>query len=146
MSKIEKLWRYGRERTIFSISNLVLKILLLEANKMVSILCKKRQNLKARFFISEANSAIHKAAVQCSAGGWNDLRDHFSHPPHSRLKEIFRNCPRQSHGMAGNREAGGFVNSVVSKIHPPLKYMKRERKKPYSIWYSSAKYQEQVPG
>ena len=25
-----------------------------------------------------------------------------------------RNCTRQNHGTAGNREAGGFVNSVVS--------------------------------
>ena len=26
----------------------------------------------------------------------------------------FRNCPRQNHGMAGNSEAGGFVNSAVT--------------------------------
>ena len=25
----------------------------------------------------------------------------------------FRNCTRQNHGTAGNREAGGFVNSAV---------------------------------
>ena len=29
-------------------------------------------------------------------------------------QEIFRNCPRQSHGMAGNSEAVGFVNSAVN--------------------------------
>ena len=30
----------------------------------------------------------------------------------------FRNCTRQNHGMAGNPEAGGFVNRAVSR---PLK-------------------------
>ena len=61
---------------------------LLEANKMVSILCKKSQNLKARFFISKAKSAIHKAAVQPSTSSWNDLRDHSSHLPHSQVKKF----------------------------------------------------------
>ena len=32
------------------------------------------------------------------------------------LKEIFGNCPRQSHGTAGNREAGDFVNSPVGGL------------------------------
>ena len=56
-------------------------------------------------------SAIHKAAVKCSAGSWNDLRDRSSCRPHSQLKEIFRNCPRQSHGTASNSEAG-FYSAV----------------------------------
>ena len=28
----------------------------------------------------------------------------------------FRNCTRQNHGTAGNREAGGFVNSAVDIV------------------------------
>ena len=28
----------------------------------------------------------------------------------------FRNCTRQNHGTAGNREAGGFVNSTVRLV------------------------------
>ena len=28
----------------------------------------------------------------------------------------FRNCTRQNHGMAGNREAGGLVNSAVTVL------------------------------
>ena len=54
-------------------------------------------------------SAIHKAAGRRSASSWNE----FQLPAPFTAYGGFRNCTRQNHGTAGNREAGGFVNSAV---------------------------------
>ena len=61
-------------------------------------------------------SAIHKAAIQHSASGWNDAQMSFQPPAPFMAHGSFRNSTRQNHGMAGNREAGGFVNSAVTKL------------------------------
>ena len=38
----------------------------------------------------------------------------------------FRNCPRQNHGTAGNREASSFVNSTVSyRLFPKCHWQER---------------------
>ena len=69
------------------------------------------------------NSAIHKTAGRRSAGGWNDPpppRGSFQPPAPFTAYGSFRNCTRQNHGMAGNREASGFVNSAVKLfLHLP---------------------------
>ena len=59
------------------------------------------------------NSAIHKAAGRRPAGGWNDPQGSFQPLAPFTAYGSFRNCTRQNHGTAGNREAGGFVNSAV---------------------------------
>ena len=65
------------------------------------------------------NNAIHKAAGRRSAGGWNDLQGSFQLPAPFTAYGSFRNCTRQNHGTAGNREASGFVNSAVK---PPASW------------------------
>ena len=62
------------------------------------------------------NSAIHKATSRHSAGGWNDPGGSFQLLAPFTAYGSFRNCTRQNHGMAGNCEAGGFVNSAVNNI------------------------------
>ena len=57
-------------------------------------------------------SAIHKAAVR-PAAVQNVVWRAFQLPAPFTAYGGFRNCSRQNHGMAGNREAGGFVNSAV---------------------------------
>ena len=51
-------------------------------------------------------SAIHKAAVQRSAGGWNDPQTPFPTDSFTTFSGIVP-------GKAGNGSAGGFVNSTV---------------------------------
>ena len=46
--------------------------------------------------------------------GWNYLRDPFLPAAPFMAYGTFRNCPRQNHGMAGNREAGDHVNSNIN--------------------------------
>ena len=61
---------------------------------------------------SVSYSAIHKAAVR-PATIQNVVWRAFQPPAPFTAYGDFRNCTRQNHGMAGNREAGGFVNSAV---------------------------------
>ena len=87
------------------------------------------------------NSAIHKAAVQRSAGGWNDLIDRSSHWPHWRLQgqNVGQwNNSRKNHGTAGNREASTFVNSAVTVLFtmPPASWLPAI---PQLAWYHSWK-------
>ena len=58
-------------------------------------------------------SAIHKAAVQPAAVQNMVWRAFQLLAPFTAYGD-FRNCTRQNHGTAGNREAGGFVNSAVT--------------------------------
>ena len=66
------------------------------------------------------NSAIHTAAGRRSAGGWNDPQGSFQPPAPFTAYGSFRNCTRQNHGMARNREASGFVNSAVTVLFTKL--------------------------
>ena len=59
-----------------------------------------------------ANSAIHKASIW-PATVQNVVWRAFQLPAPFTAYGGFRNCTRQNHGTAGNREAGGFVNSAV---------------------------------
>ena len=70
------------------------------------------------------NSAIHKAAGRRSAGVWNDPQGSFQLPAPFMAYGSFRNCTRQNHGIARNREAGGFVNSTVTALFtkPPASW------------------------
>ena len=52
-------------------------------------------------------SAIHKAPVQRSAGGWNDPQTSFPIDGFTAFSEIVP-------GNAGNGSAGGFVNRAVT--------------------------------
>ena len=55
--------------------------------------------------------------------GWNHPQGPFQPPAPFTAYGSFRNCTRQNHGMAGNCEAGGFVNSTVlvpSFVSPQL--------------------------
>ena len=54
-------------------------------------------------------SAIHKAAVHRSAGGWNDPQRPF---PIDGFMAFSGIVP----GKAGNSSAGGFVNSAVNEF------------------------------
>ena len=45
--------------------------------------------------------------------GWTPPPGPFQLPAPFMAYGSFRNCTRQNHGTAGNREAGGFVNSAV---------------------------------
>ena len=51
-----------------------------------------------------------------SAGGWNDPLESFQLLAPFTAYGSFRNCTRQNHGTARNREAGGFVNSAVNFV------------------------------
>ena len=66
--------------------------------------------------IPVTNSAIHKATSRRSAGSWNNPQGSFQLLAPFMAYESFRNCTRQNHGTAGNREAGGFVNSAVTVL------------------------------
>ena len=68
--------------------------------------------------VGTPNSAIHKAAGRCPSGSWNDPQGLFQPPAPFTAYGSFRNCTRQNHGTAGNREAGGFVNSTVNPPPP----------------------------
>ena len=70
--------------------------------------------LVAIFFMTY--STIHKAPGRRSAGGWNDPQGSFQLPAPFMAYGGFRNCTRQNHGMAGNCEASGFVNSTVTAL------------------------------
>ena len=61
-------------------------------------------------------SAIHKAASRHSASSWNNPQGSFQLLAPFTAYGNFRNCTRQNHGMAGNREADGFVNSAVNGL------------------------------
>ena len=54
-----------------------------------------------------------KLLARCSPS-YNDLRDPFLQAAPFTAYGSFRNCTRQNHGTAGNREAGGFGNGAVS--------------------------------
>ena len=61
------------------------------------------------------NSPIHKAAVR-PAAVQNMVWRAFQLPAPFTAYGDFRNCTRQNHETAGNREAGGFVNSAVNNF------------------------------
>ena len=51
-----------------------------------------------------------------SVGGWNDPQRLFQPPAPFMAYGSFRNCTRQNHGTALNREASSFVNSAVTAL------------------------------
>ena len=64
----------------------------------------------------QINSAIHKAAVR-PAAVQNVVWRAFQLQAPFMAYGGFRNWTRQNHGMAGNREAGSFVNSAVRNVY-----------------------------
>ena len=65
-------------------------------------------------YLTMIYSAIHKAAVR-PAAVQNVVWRVFQLPAPFMAYGGFRNYTRQNHGMAGNHEAGGFVNSAVNE-------------------------------
>ena len=47
---------------------------------------------------------------------WNKAQGPLQPPTPFMAYGSFRNCTRQNHGTAGNREAGGFLNSAVRRM------------------------------
>ena len=66
------------------------------------------------------NSAVTALFTKPLASGWNDRQRSFQLLAPFTAYGSFRNCTRQNHGTAGNREAGDFVNSAVTALFTKL--------------------------
>ena len=73
----------------------------------------RNSNVDCKFGTQPITALFTKPPVGVLSS-WNHPQGLFQPPAPFTAYGSFRNCTRQNHGTAGNREAGGFVNSAVS--------------------------------